>query len=92
MSISENIDQSNNNKIKQNKAQYDLDRKAAKISALSSRNVSKYEFLTGKYVSTGKELTENAATINLIEYSLLGKGIKEKVSSQRNNFKDSTKF
>ena len=50
MSISENIDQSNNNKIKQNKAQYDLDRKAAKISALSSRNVSKYEFLTSKDV------------------------------------------
>ena len=46
MSISANIDQSNNNKIEQNKAQYDLDRKAAKISALSSRNVGKYEFLT----------------------------------------------
>ena len=50
MSISANIDQSNNNKIEQNKAQYDLDRKAAKISALSSRNVSKYEFLTSKDV------------------------------------------
>ena len=32
----------------QNEAQYDLDRKAAKISALSSNNLGKYEFLTGK--------------------------------------------
>ena len=37
-----------NNKIKQNKAQYNLDRKTAKISALSSGNVSKYEFLNCK--------------------------------------------
>ena len=32
----------------QNEAQYDLDRKAAKISALSSNNLNKYEYLTGK--------------------------------------------
>ena len=63
MSISENIDQSNNNKIKQNKARYDLDRKAAKISALSSRNVSKYEFLTSKDVLPEKDLLEKVAAI-----------------------------
>ena len=34
-------------KIKQNEAQYDLDRKTAKISALSSGDLDKYEFLTG---------------------------------------------
>ena len=34
-------------KIKQNEAQDDLDRKAAKISALSLRNL-KYEYLTGE--------------------------------------------
>ena len=45
MSISEQI-KAINNKIKQNKAQYDLDRQTAKISALSSGSVSKYEFLT----------------------------------------------
>ena len=33
--------------IMQNEAQYDLDRKAAKISALSSKNLEKYEYLTG---------------------------------------------
>ena len=31
-----------------NEVQYDLDRKAAKISALSSNNLGKYEYLTGE--------------------------------------------
>ena len=35
-------------KIKQNQAQYDLDREAAKISALSSNNLDKYECLIGE--------------------------------------------
>ena len=43
------------NKIEQNKAQYNLDRQTAKIFALSSGNVSKYEFLTGKDVLPGKK-------------------------------------
>ena len=34
------------NKVKSNKAQYNLDRETTKISALSSGNISKYEFLT----------------------------------------------
>ena len=46
MIISEKI-KAINNIIEQNKAQYDLDRKTAKISALLSVNYSKYEFLTG---------------------------------------------
>ena len=37
-----------NIRIMQNKVQYDLDRKAAKISALSSNNLDKYEYLTGE--------------------------------------------
>ena len=35
-------------KIMQKEAQYDLDRKAAKISALSSNNLDKYKYLTGE--------------------------------------------
>ena len=35
-------------KIMQNEAQYDLDRKAAKISVLSSNNLDKYEYLRGE--------------------------------------------
>ena len=46
MGISEKI-KAISNKIEQNKAQYDLDRQTAKISALLLGNVSKYEFLTG---------------------------------------------
>ena len=34
-----------NDKIKANQAQYDLDREAAKISALSSKELDKYEYL-----------------------------------------------
>ena len=35
-------------KIKANKAQYDLDRETAKISVLSSGELEKYEYLTGE--------------------------------------------
>ena len=34
------------NKIEANQAQYDLDRRAAKISAYSSDDLRKYEYLT----------------------------------------------
>ena len=34
-----------NRKVLQNKAQYDLERKAAKIPALASSNLDKYEYL-----------------------------------------------
>ena len=37
-----------NRKIIQNEAHYDLDRKAAKIPALSSNNLDKHEYLTGE--------------------------------------------
>ena len=64
------------NKIEHSKAQYDLDRKTAKISASSSGNVSRYEFLTGKDVLPEKELLEKAATIKRFEYSALSKELK----------------
>ena len=37
-----------NNKVEQTKAQHDLSRQTAKILALLSGNICKYEFLTGK--------------------------------------------
>ena len=58
-----------NRKIKQNKAQYDLDREAAKISALSSKNLDKYEYLTGENLGLKPSTVENAK----FEYSPLGK-------------------
>ena len=62
MSTSEKI-KTIDNKLEQNKAQYNLDRQTAKISPLSSGNVSKFEFLSGKDVLPEKELLEKAATM-----------------------------
>ena len=56
-------------KIKQNEAQYDLDREAAKISALSSNNLDKYEYLTGEDLDLKPSTVEQAK----FEYSPLGK-------------------
>ena len=53
----------------QNEAQYDLDRKAAKISALSSNNLDKYEYLTGEDLGLKPSTVEQAR----FEYSPLGK-------------------
>ena len=58
-----------NRKIMQNEAQYDLDRKAGKISALSSNNLDKYEYLTGEDLGLKPSTIEQAK----FEYSLLGK-------------------
>ena len=49
-------------KIINEKIQYDINRKAAKISALSSRKIDKYEYLTGKEIlpSDQSRITEQA--------------------------------
>ena len=46
------------------------------ISALSSRNASKYEFLTCKDVLSERKLLEKDATMKRFEYSQLGKELK----------------
>ena len=83
MSISEKI-KAINNKIKQNKAQCDLDRQTAKISALSPGNVSKYEFLTGKDV-----LPEIASTVKRLEYSPLGNELKAQTDIGKKQYQKS---
>ena len=70
MSISEKI-KAINNKIGQNKDQYNLDIQTTKISALLSGNVNKYGLLTGKDVLSKKDWLEKAATLKRFEYSLL---------------------
>ena len=66
-----------NIKIKQNETQYGLDREAAKISALSSKNLDKYKYLTGEDLGLKPNTVEQAK----FEYSPLGKvfnkGLKE---------------
>ena len=56
-------------KIMQNETQYHLDRKAAKISAWSSNNLDKYEYLTGEYSGYKASVIECAK----FEYFSLGK-------------------
>ena len=64
-------------KVKGNKAQYDLDKKAAKIFALSSGELGKYEYLTGEYLAYKLDVVQKAK----FEYSPLGhvfnKGLDE---------------
>ena len=55
--------------IMQNEAQYDLDRKAAKISARSSKNLDKVEYLTGEDLGLRPDNIEQVK----FEYSPLGK-------------------
>ena len=56
-------------KVMQNEAQYHLDRKAAKISALSSSDLDKYEYLSGEDLGLKPNTMEQAK----FEYSPLGK-------------------
>ena len=65
-----------NRKIKQNELLYDLDREAAKISALSSNNLDKYELLTGEDLGLKPSTIEQAK----FEYSPLGKILNKGLS------------
>ena len=65
-------------KIKQNEAQYDLGIKAAKISALSSNNLDKYEYLTGEDLGFKPNTVGHAK----FEYSLLGKIFNKGLSEE----------
>ena len=56
-------------KIKANKAQYDLDRVTAKISPLSSGELEKYVYLTGEDLGYKRDVIHKAKS----EYSPLGK-------------------
>ena len=58
-----------NRKLKQNESQYDLDREAAKISALSSKNLDKYELLNGEDLG----LKPSTIKQTKFKYSPLGK-------------------
>ena len=68
MTITDQIKISNR-KIMQNEAQYDFDRKAAKISAFSSNNLDKYEDVTGEDWGLKPSTVEQTK----FEYSPVGK-------------------
>ena len=58
-----------NDKIKANNAQHDLDRKSTKISALSSGELEKYDYLTGEDLGYKPDAIQKAK----FEYFPLGK-------------------
>ena len=54
------------NKIRANKAQYDLNRNAAKINALSSVELKKYEYLTGEYLEYKPDIVQKVQGLNIV--------------------------
>ena len=78
MSISEKI-KPINNKIEQNKAQYNLNRQATKISSISSVNLSKHEFLTSKDVLQENKLIRKRCCIGKIwKFTIRSTSVAEK--------------
>ena len=64
-----------NDQIKDEKLQYDINREAEKISALSSGKINKYEYLTGEEIlaSNKEQIIEQAE----FTYSPLGKAFEK---------------
>ena len=74
------------NKIEEDKAQYNLDRQTDKISTSSSRNICKYDFLTGKDALPEQDLLEKATTIKRFEYSSLRKYLIEQTDIEKKQY------
>ena len=72
--------------IRDEKLQYDIHREAAKISALSSGKIDKYEYLTGEEIlpSNQKQIIEQAK----FTYSPLGKAFEKQTKEQVKAIKD----
>ena len=65
--------------IRDEKLQYDINREAAKISALSSGKIDKYEYLTGEEIllSNKQQIIEQAN----FTYSPLGKAFEKQTKT-----------
>ena len=66
-------------KLEMEKLQYDIKGEAAKISALSSRKIDKYEYLTGEEIVpfNQRQILEQAK----FAYSPLGKGFEKQAKA-----------
>ena len=75
--------------IKDEKLQYDINREAAKISALSSGKIDKYEYLTGKEIlpSNQQHIIEQAK----FTYSPLGKAFEKQTKTITDQGKNQVK-
>ena len=65
--------------IRDEKVQYNINREAAQISALSSGKIDKYEYLTGKDIlpSNQQQIIEQAK----LTYSPLWKGFEKQIKA-----------
>ena len=68
-----------NDQIRDEKLQYDINRKTAEISDLSSGKIDKYEYLTGKEIlpSNQQQIIEQAK----FTYSPLGKAFEKQIKT-----------
>ena len=68
-----------NDQIRDEKLQYNINREAGKISALSSGQIHKYEYLTGEDIlpSNQQQIIEQTKFI----YSLLGKAFEKQIKT-----------
>ena len=66
-------------KIEANQAQYNLDREEAKISALSSDELDKYQFFTGKDLGYKRGVVEKFK----FEYSPLGEVFNKRLEKKK---------
>ena len=76
-------------KIKDEKLQYDINRETAKISALSSGKIDKYEYLTGEKIlpSNQRQIIEQAK----FTYPPLGKAFEKQVKTVEDQGKKQVK-
>ena len=72
--------------IRDEKLQYDINRKAAEISALSSGKINKYEYLTGNetLASNQQQIIEQVK----FNYSLLGKAFEKQIKQLKTKEKN----
>ena len=79
-----------NDQIRDEKLQYDINREAAKISALSSGEIHKYEYLTGEDIlpSNQKQIIEQAK----FTYSPLGKVFEKQIKTIQDQAKKTTNW
>ena len=75
--------------IRDEKLQYDINREAAKISALSSGKIDKYEYLTGEEIlpSNQRQIIEQAK----FTYSPLGKAFEKQTKTIKDQGKKQVK-
>ena len=67
-----------NDQIRDEKLQYDINREACKISALSSSNIKKYEYLTGEDILPCNQQQMEQAKLT---YSPLGKAFEKQIKT-----------